>query len=192
MKRILVTGAGGTPATNFVRSLRSSDSKFFIVGTDSSKFYVARSEADVSYLIPGCNDQYYIQFLNYIIEKHQIEFVHVQNDAEMRVVSEYREKIKAKVFLPTKETVSCCMSKFETYKKWENSGISVPKTFLIRNISDLTDAYDKLGQKIWLREISGAGGKGSVAPEDFDQAASFSQFDAQSAEPALSVSNLLS
>lgn len=176
MKRILVTGAGGSPATNFIRSIRKIKEPIFIVGADADKFYVARSEADVSYLVPLCTDQHYIKFLNYLIEKHQIEFIHAQNDAEMQVISDNREKLKAKVFLPAKETVSCCMSKYETYQKWEKAGIKVPQTFLISNVDELADAYSKLGEKIWLREISGAGGKGSLAPKDFDQAKTWIKF----------------
>ena len=34
MKNILVTGSGGIGGVNFVRALRATDEKFFIVGTD--------------------------------------------------------------------------------------------------------------------------------------------------------------
>lgn len=170
MKKILVTGVGGSPATNFVRSIRKIAEPIFIVGTDANKYYLARSEADVSYLVPSCNDENYIPFLNYIIKKHNIEFVHIQNDLEMRVISANRDKIMAKTFLPAKETVECCLSKYETYKKWTEAGINVPKNFFINNVVDLEEAYSKLGNKIWLREVSGAGGRGSLAPKDIEQA----------------------
>ena len=45
MKRILVTGAGGTPATNFIRSLSASSDEYFIVGTDSDKYCLRRSKS---------------------------------------------------------------------------------------------------------------------------------------------------
>ena len=35
MKRILVTGAGGSPSANFIRSLRAADEEYYIVGTDA-------------------------------------------------------------------------------------------------------------------------------------------------------------
>ena len=39
MKRILVTGAGGSPSANFIRSLRAADEEYYIVGTDADKSY---------------------------------------------------------------------------------------------------------------------------------------------------------
>ncbi|MCK4781680.1 carboxylate--amine ligase [Candidatus Parcubacteria bacterium] len=170
MKRILTTGAGGSPSTNFIRSIRAMNKKIFIIGTDSNEFYLNRSEADKSYLAPFCNSEKYFDFLNYLIEKHNLEFMHIQNDSEMEVVSKFREKLNIKLFLPSKETVACCMNKYETYKKWLENGIKVPKTYFLNNVDDLKNAYKLLGNKIWLREISGAGGKGSLAPKNFNQA----------------------
>lgn len=175
-KRILVTGAGGAPATNFIRSLRFSREKFFIVGTDANEYSLARSEADQSYLIPECSHKKYIKFLNYIIHKNKIDFVHVQNDLELQVISKNREKIDAKVFLPSKETMNCCFDKFKSYEKWEKAGIKVPKTILINTKSDLKKAFSYFKERLWLREISGAGGKGSIIPKNIDQAIAWLQF----------------
>ena len=177
MKRILVLGVGGSPATNFVRSLRAMDEKVLVVGTDSNEYYLNRSEADISYLIPPCNHEKYFDFLNYIIKKDNLEFIHIQNDAEMEVISKFRERLlNIKLFLPKKETISCCMNKYETYKKWKENGIKVPKTYFLNNVADLKEVYRILGFKIWLRDVSGAGGRGSLAPEDFDQAKTWIDF----------------
>jgi carbamoyl-phosphate synthase large subunit len=177
MKKILVTGAGGSASTNFIRSLRAMKERILIVGTDSNEFYLNRSEADLSYLAPSCKDEKYIDFLNYIIKKHDLEFMHVQNDNEMEVVSKFRERLKIKLFLPQKETVICCLNKYETNKKWQGRGIKVPQNYMINNEEDLKDVYDKLGEKIWLREIFGAGGRGSLAPKNFNQAKAWIDFN---------------
>ena len=113
MKRILVTGAGGSPSANFIRSLRAADEEYYIVGTDADKYYLQRAEVDAKYLAPFANDPKYIDFLNYIIEKENIEFVHAQNDVEVGFLSENREKINAKTFFPAKETVKILQDKFE-------------------------------------------------------------------------------
>ena len=34
MKRIMVTGAGGSPATGFVRSLRAAPEPYYLIGVD--------------------------------------------------------------------------------------------------------------------------------------------------------------
>jgi len=159
-KKILVTGAGGSASTNFIRSLRAMPEEVFIVGTDCNEYYINRSEADISYLAPPCNHEKYISFLNHIIKKHRLEFMHIQNDSEMKVVSELRDELHIKLFLPSKKTVSCCLSKYETYRKWQAGGIKV------------------LGEKIWLREASGAGGRGSLAPKNFNQARAWIDYKA--------------
>lgn len=170
MKNILVLGAGGSPATNFVRSLREAPEKFNLIGTDCNKYYIQRAETDRKYLVPPSSDKNYFNILNDIIDEENIDFVHIQNDSEMPVISENREKINAKCFLPSKETVRTCLNKFDSFKAWEKNGVPQPKTVFLNNQEDLRTAFFTLGKKIWIREISGAGGKGSLAVEDFDQA----------------------
>ena len=75
MKRVLILGAGGSPAVNFVRSLRQSPDKFYLVGTDCDKYYLQRSEADENHLAPRADEDDYVDFLNYLIKKTKIEFL---------------------------------------------------------------------------------------------------------------------
>jgi len=167
MKRILITGAGGTPAVNFIRSLRESSENVFIVGTDCNKYYVMRSEADKTYLIPRADDPKYIEILNSIIEENNLEFLHAQNDVEMAVISERREDLKIKTFLPSKETIKICHNKLTTYNLWKSAGIKVPETILLKTEDDLTNALKKFNNKVWIRDITGAGARGALAVNDF-------------------------
>lgn len=176
MKRILVTGAGGSPSVNFTRSLRLSSDKYYIVGTDADKYYLQRAEVDARYLAPLASDPKYIDFLNFIIEKENIEFVHAQNDVEVSFLSENREKLNAKTFFPAKRTVKILQDKFESFKLWEKAGIKVPKTILINRDSNLQDLLDQLGGSMWLRAISGAGGKGSLPVYDVKSAKNWLDF----------------
>ena len=176
MKRILVTGAGGSPSANFIRSLRAADEEYCIIGTDADKYYLQRAEVDRRYLAPLANDPKYIDFLNYIIEKEEVEFVHAQNDVEVSFLSENREKIKAKTFFPAKETVKILQDKFESCKIWEKAGLKVPKTQLITQDTDLGVLLDEMGGSMWLRAISGAGGRGSLPVYDVKSAKNWLDF----------------
>lgn len=177
MKRILVTGAGGSPSANFIRSLRAADEEYYIVGTDADKYYLQRAEVDAKYLAPFANDPKYIDFLNYIIEKENIEFVHAQNDVEVGFLSENREKINAKTFFPAKETVKILQDKFESFKLWEKAGIKVPKTKLIEGRdTDLAALLEEMGGSMWIRAISGAGGRGSLPVYDVKSAKNWLDF----------------
>ena len=145
MKRILVTGAGGSPAANFVRSLRKAPEPFHIVGTDADKYYLMRAEVDRRYLVPAATDASFLEVLNRVVEREDVDFVHAQNDAEVAFFSENRDKISARTFLPKKETVRVCHNKFVSYEKWRASGLKVPTTVSIANESDLRAAFERLG-----------------------------------------------
>jgi carbamoyl-phosphate synthase large subunit len=176
MKRILITGAGGSPATNFTRSLRKAPEEIYLVGTDANKYYLHRAEVDARYLVPTVKDPQYIDVLNHIIDQEKIEFVHAQNDAEVNFLSENREKLHAKTLFPDKATVQICQDKFLSFEKWEAAGIKVPKTVIIRTKEDLQAAFDDLGGKMWIRATTGAGGRGSLPVSDMQTAINWLDF----------------
>ncbi len=175
-KVILVTGAGGAPATNFIRSLRAMGESVTLIGTDANEFSLARSEADISYLVPECTHKKFLTFLNYLIKKHGVDFLHVQNDSELQVISRNRDLLQTKVFLPSKDTISCCFDKYVSYEKWKAAGIKVPRTILIKRKDDIRKAFGIFKNRVWLRETSGAGGKGSIVPKNIEQAIAWMQF----------------
>ncbi len=176
MKKIIITGAGGAPSLGFCRSLNDADTNYEIIGVDCNKYHLSLAEVDHKYLVPPVDDPSYIEVLNHIIEKHQVDFLHSQPDVEIEFLSNHREKIKAKMNFPSKESVSICADKWKSYNKWKSAGIKVPKTLFIQNIKDLSNAFKYLGRNIWLRSIKGAGGKGSLPTSDFKEACAWIDF----------------
>ncbi len=176
MKRILVTGAGGSPAANFTRSLCMAPEKFYLIGVDCNKYYLQRAETDEKYLVPRADENDYVAVLNKIIDKTGAEFLHVQNDTELYYVSKYRDKLKIKTFLPSHATVEKCQNKLESYKCWRDAGLKQPVTFIINNVEDLKEAFKKIKGEVWIREISGAGGKGSLKTDSLEVAKTWIDF----------------
>ena len=123
MKRILITGAGGSPATNFVRSLLKAPEKVYLVGTDCDKFLIQRAETNEKHLVPKASEKDYVTILNDIIGETKSEFLHVQNDTEMKVISDRRKELNIKTFLPKKETIDRCINKFESYRLWKKANL---------------------------------------------------------------------
>ncbi len=162
MKRVLVTGAGGPAGVNFIKSLRLAPEKFFIVGSDANKYHLELPDCDARYLVAPCSHPEYINQLNAIVEAEGVEFVHPQPDVEVRTISENREKIKAKTFLPRKETVRICQDKKATAEIWEKKGIPVARTIPVEDEGSLKEAARELGFPFWLRATTGAGGRGST------------------------------
>lgn len=176
MKRVMVTGSGGTPSTNFVRSLRESGEPFYLIGTDADKFSLMRSETDERHLVPLANDPEYIDILNDVISDTRAEFVHAQPDQEVEVLSKNRNKLRAMTFLPAERTVEILQDKWKSYQAWTKKGIKVPKTMIINSEGELRKAFDELGGNLWIREIAGAFGKGSIPTNNFELAKRWIEF----------------
>jgi hypothetical protein len=176
VKRILVTGAGGSPATNFVRSLRAAPEPVHLVGTDADKFCLMRAETDARYLVPPASDPDYLAVLNAVVERERVDLVHAQNDAEVTFLSEHRDQVAARLFLPAMATVRICQDKFRSFQRWQAAGLPVPDTLLLASEDDLKAAFERFDGALWLRATTGAGGKGSLPVRDYDTARSWLDF----------------
>lgn len=164
-KSVIVTGAGGGGSNNLIRSLRKSKLDLFIVGTNVNKFYLRKSTADKNYLIPRGTDKYYIPVINELIRRENIDLVIPNNDTEVRSISENREKINSRIFLPRKRTVRICQDKLLLYKCLSREGVNVAKTVHLKGVDAVDDAFKKLGlvdQKLWCRMRWGSGSRGSL------------------------------
>lgn len=170
MKRILITSAGGAPATNFVRSLRDAPEPFWVAGVDANKYTLQRAETDAKFLIPKVTDPAYFDCLFDIIRENEIEFLHCQMSYEMLTVSALRDKLRVKTFFPAHRTIDICEDKFESFRHWKQAGLPVPETMLLNDEADLKTAFDSFGPKLWLRAIRGSAGRGAYPTDSFDAA----------------------
>jgi hypothetical protein len=170
MKRILITSAGGAPATNFVRSLHNAPEPFWIIGVDANKYTLQRAETNEKYLIPKVNDPSYFDVLFNIVRETGAEFLHCQMSYEMLTISELREKLHIRTNLPNHHTIDICENKYASFERWKAAALPVPETMLIENVADLNTAFDRFGPKIWIREIRGSAGKGALPTDDLDTA----------------------
>lgn len=176
-KRILVTGAGGSPSTNFVRSLRESPERFHLIGVDCNKYYLQRAETDEKHLIPETDDPRYFSILKALVAETKADMVYSQPDQEIEVISERRAELGARTFLPAHETIRICQDKFESFKRWKEAGLTVPETMMIATEADLKAAFKRFGSEVWLRAVvSPGGGKGSFRAKDYDTGKSWIDF----------------
>src|SRR3954451_6634468 len=151
VKRILVTAAGGSPATNFVRSLRRGDLPVHLIGTDADKYLLMRAESDARHLVPPVSDPRYLEVLNEVIAEEGADLVHIQNDVELSFISAHRDELAAQTFLPARETVALCQDKYESLRRWQAAGVKVPETLVITGESALVAALERFGGSMWLR-----------------------------------------
>ena len=155
---------------SFLRSLRDADEDYYIVGTDSMKYNSFRSEADKTYLCPPATHEKYIPFIKHLIEKERIEYMHTQPEIEVRQIGLYRDQIPCKLFMPTQRTIELLRNKYMSSIKWMVAGIKVPSSMLIDDANNLRSAFQAFGKEIWIRNTTGAGGKGSLSRPSYEMA----------------------
>ncbi len=176
MKRILVTDVGRSPALNFCRSIRFANDDVEIVGIDSNKYSLTWAEADVKILVPKCENEKYIDLINYIVEKYNIDFVYPSKTGkELMMISENRDKLKAKVCLPDREDIILFEDKWKTYNKLHDANIcNLPESYMIYGEEDLYENMNRLSngfkKEVWIRRIYGSGGACAIATDDFELA----------------------
>ena len=176
VRRILVTGAGGAPALNFIKSLRLAAEPFYLIGVDCNNCHLAGAQTDERHLVPLASHEDYIPVLQDLIAETGAQFLFAQPDSEIAVISEHRDRLDALTYLPARETVRICQDKYETYRLWQEAGLEVPETRLISSVTDLKLALVDFGE-VWLRPSIGSAGRGALHIEDFEQARAWLDFN---------------
>jgi biotin carboxylase len=163
-KRILVTGAGGPGALNLSRSLLTMRPSPWILAADASKHYVFLALGNERALVPRASDSdAYIAAINRLIDTHRVDFVMPNNSLEIRVLSARRSELHAPVFLPDVAALDKANSKWLSYQAFQEAGLPVPKTVLLREPSAVHDVFRSLQtqdeERVWVRG-AGIPGKG--------------------------------
>ena len=169
MMRVAVTGAGGSPAIGFARSLRSAPEEFHLIGFDTNPYTLQRAETDERYLVPRVSDPDYLPVVSEILNETKPDLLHIQISAEMIAVSGLRDQLPCRTFLPRHETILACEDKFASYMRWSAAGLKVPQTMLLNDVSDLEAAFKRFGPRLWLRFTSGSAGRGALPTGDFEE-----------------------
>ncbi len=179
MKRILVTGAGGSAANNFIDSLRITKEKFYIVGTDIKKYHLELANVDKRYILPPASSSNYIKKLKWLIKLERIEMLHAQPDPEVITIAKNQKLIPAITFLPNEKTIEISQNKFKSFQILTQKGVPAPQSFLIENEKSLRNAIAKIVKNhtfAWIRAIHGAGSRASLPVQNFAQALSWIKY----------------
>jgi carbamoyl-phosphate synthase large subunit len=166
LKRIILSEAGGTLTRNVVASLRVAPERIHIVGISSNPYDLAVSGCDEAFLVPQASDPQFLPAVAEVVDRTGTTFLHSQHDAVIKVLSKHRNELAVSMFLPSEQTVSSCIDKYQSYRLWAEAGIAVPRTREICSPSDLQEAFTLLGPSIWLRLKEGGGGSGALPTDD--------------------------
>jgi len=160
-KSLLVTGAGGSAGHNVCWSLRmSKDGKTtLLTGTDSERTSLQLNMyVDSAYHLPNASKQNYLQSLNRVIKKEKVDLAFPQPDPEVRRISQEREKLQTRLFLPDEHTVSACLDKFRALTIWHEAKLRREPVVLSSRDKSISQKIRDLEYPCWIRAREGAGG----------------------------------
>lgn len=175
-RKILITGAGGGGSNNLIRSLKVSSLDLDIYGSNLNSFVLAKSATEKNFLLPPASDSSYIDALIHRIDRHSIDLVIPNSDREIRRISDDRDKIPCRLFLPPRHVVEVCQDKYAMHLQLEAAELETAKSISINDYDDIEPALDALadtGDRFWIRPRSGSGSKGATWVKNARQARSW-------------------
>jgi biotin carboxylase len=173
VRRILVTGAGGAAAANFVHSLRLAPEPFFVVGSDASKFHLELAPVDARYLLPRADGPGYLEELNGLVAEERIDVVHPQPEQEVLELARNHDRVGAATLLPSVEAVALCQDKAAFAARIAEAGLPAPRFARPRTEDELRDATASIlgtRERAWVRAVRGAGARASLPVSSPEQA----------------------
>lgn len=171
MAKIYIGGAGGAPSNGFIRSLRESERKDYLIGASCIASDLFLANVDEKYVVPPALHPDYEARIIPLLKHCSPDFIHLQNDFEVRAISRLRDNLDTqgvKYFLPSVEVVENCVDKHKSWVIWKNAGIKVPETILLKSPEDLKKAFNLLGKKIWIRANEGGGGRAALPADNYN------------------------
>jgi carbamoylphosphate synthase large subunit len=171
--KLLLTGVGGSASANFLDSIRISNLPIEVLGIDNSQYMIALSNLTLKYLAPNADSPQYMDFVNNIINKHKCDVVHAQPDAEVRMLSQKRQSLEARIFLPTDNAIQTASDKENFAKIMRRNDIPVPQTGAGKSENEIKEICKNLFlnySKLWVRARVGAGSKASLPVSKSEQA----------------------
>lgn len=171
MAKILIGGSGGAPSNNFIRSLRESSRNDYLIGMSCIPSDLFLADTQEKYLVPYAVAPEYPQAILKLLQKTQPDFLHLQNDFEILAISRLRDQVRSlgvKLFLPASDTVENCVDKYKSYNIWRQAGLKVPETMLLKTPEELKHAFEKFGHKVWIRAVTGGGGRWALPTDNFE------------------------
>lgn len=173
MTSLLVTGAGGAAAANFIDALRRGSVSHRVIGADVSPYFLHLSKADERLLIPGPSEESYKDALNEAASRWGLELIHPQPDPEVLAIGRIRHELETRVFLPSQEALETAADKGGAQRVLAASGVPVPSSNSFDEIGDVGEKTASLlqgSERVWIRARRGAGARGSLPVSRPEQA----------------------
>jgi len=176
MTNVLVTGAGGSAASNVFDSLRRARSQYRLMGADSSTVRLHLSSADERLVLPRANDPGYGDALRRAVDQWKVEVVLPQPDPEVLAVGAIRESVPAATYLPSQAALEIAADKAAFAACMSRAGVQVPLSRSFTDTGSVAEVTRQVLERVsraWVRARRGAGARASLPVRSGEQAAAW-------------------
>ena len=176
--RLLILGAGSAPSNNLIRSLKTGDPSLFIVGCHDDRFVLKKSNADRNYRIPASSQPEFTRALRQIIKTEQIDLLMPDDDENVMMISELRDRLPCRIFLPRRSVIKRCHDKYALTTFLRRRGLPVPSTYPVTALEDIEKLFRLLSPKagLWCRIRRGSGSFGAIPVRNPEQTRSWIKY----------------
>jgi len=152
-KKVLVSGIGGNVGQGIIRNINKVFPNVIIVGVDINDFSSGNHLCDIFYKVPYANDSRYIESINEIVKKEQVNLIIPSTDYEVFYLSKYQHLIKCTIAVSEFKTADFCTDKMKTYEHFRDHNMSfAPSTLPSKYVSNQFD-------KLIVKPIEGRGSR---------------------------------
>ena len=170
MSRVLLTYAGGAYGLGVSRSLRAASSPHHVIATDADRFSFHRAEGEERHRVPRASNERFLPAIAALVRSTRADFVWPGHDSDIVAFARDRDTLGAATFLPSLTDIETCRNKMASYLRWREFGVRVPETVLVNNRDELAATFDAFGGELWLRAVTGAGGRGALGTDSLRKA----------------------
>ncbi len=171
--RVLITGVGGGGnGEQMLKALRLAPAVYHIIGTDISPLSTGLYQADEGYTVPRADDRSYIATLLDLCAARNVKALIAGSEPEMLVISRNRSlfaEIGVLVLLNTEDIITLCMDKWKTFAFLQERGFSVPRSFLINDLSIVEEIDTDMFPVVIKPASNGGGSRHAYIAQDRDE-----------------------
>jgi biotin carboxylase len=160
--RVLVLSAGNGAASNLIRSLQAGHVN--VAGAHWDRFVLKKSPAARNFLLPATDDAAFVPALAALLSSEDIALVLPGHDDDARALSDSRDALGGRVFLPAAHVIELCQDKYRATQALRARGVPSPRTEPIHDLDDVERIFAAFGhpERLWCRIRVGSGSRGAI------------------------------
>ena len=163
-------GAGGGAANNLIAGLCRALPGLTTIGAHHDPFILRKSIAERNYLLSPAGSG--AREIARIGERENVDLVIPSSDPEVELLSDHRDALAGRVFLPPKAVIDLCRNKCELAAFLARHDVPVPASFPVTSLEALDGIFEKLAwaPRVWCRVRTGSRSRGAAPVTHASQA----------------------